>query len=271
MHYDYFCTSSPLSLGVAKLKIKGLKYRGMKRTMALINLRKISLGFGSPRLLEAIDLQIEKGERVCLVGRNGAGKSTLMRLISGEVLPDGGEISFAPGLKAAVLSQEIPKDLKGTVFDVITGGLGDVHGLMNEYHAAVAALEAGGEKALAGASVFGKVAYFTTYTPAEATGVCSADSSGNSRLYALDYLTAAAAYNYNPYNDPAPGPGVDDDDAVKDRTDRSTDIGSGIASGIVTSVGPDGFSALIGSGGAIVKPEVKQSGSSIPRYWREVH
>ncbi|HAO92581.1 MAG: ABC transporter ATP-binding protein [Deltaproteobacteria bacterium GWB2_55_19] len=117
--------------------------------MALINLRKISLGFGSPRLLEAIDLQIEKGERVCLVGRNGAGKSTLMRLISGEVLPDGGEISFAPGLKAAVLSQEIPKDLKGTVFDVITGGLGDVHGLMNEYHAAVAALEAGGEKALA--------------------------------------------------------------------------------------------------------------------------
>ena len=132
-------------------------------------------------------------------------------------------------------------------------------------------LEGSGEKALAGASVFGKVAYFTTYTPAEATGVCSADSSGNSRLYALDYLTAAAAYNYNPYNDPAPGPGVDDDDAVKDRTDRSTDIGSGIASGIVTSVGPDGFSALIGSGGAIVKPEVKQSGSSIPLYWREVH
>ncbi|MBI2412248.1 MAG: ATP-binding cassette domain-containing protein [Deltaproteobacteria bacterium] len=117
--------------------------------MALINLRKISLGFGSPRLLDGVDLQIEKGERVCLVGRNGAGKSTLMRLISGEVQPDGGEITRAPGLKAAVLSQEVPKDLTGTVFDVITGGLGDVHGLMAEYHAAVSACEAGGEKELA--------------------------------------------------------------------------------------------------------------------------
>lgn len=116
--------------------------------MALINLRKISLGFGSPRLLDGIDLQIEKGERVCLVGRNGAGKSTLMRLISGEAEPDGGEITRAPGLKAAVLSQEVPKDLNGTVFDVITGGLGDVHGLIAEYHAAVASLDKGGEKAL---------------------------------------------------------------------------------------------------------------------------
>ncbi len=133
-------------------------------------------------------------------------------------------------------------------------------------------LESSGEKALAGAAVFGKVAYYTTYEPASTTGVCSTDSSGTSRLYALDYLTSAAAYNYNPYNDPVPDGDEGDEgvEATRDSSDRSKVIGSGIASGIVTSVGPGGFSALIGSGGAIIKPEVKESGSSIPLYWREV-
>lgn len=118
-----------------------------------------------------------------------------------------------------------------------------------------------GEKALAGASVFGKVAYYTTYAPTTAS-VCSEGNRGTSRLYSLGYLTAAAAYNYNTSNDSG--------SVVIDRTDRSTVIGTGIASGIVTVIGPGGFSALIGSGGAIVKPDVKKSGSSIPTYWREV-
>ncbi|MBW7956819.1 MAG: hypothetical protein H3C68_02890 [Deltaproteobacteria bacterium] len=133
-------------------------------------------------------------------------------------------------------------------------------------------LEGSGEKALAGAAAFGKVAYYTTYIPASDVGVCTTDSSGTSVLYAASHLTAAAAYNYNPYNDPVPdGDDVDDEQtSTKDRTDRSKVIGSGIASGIVTSVGPGGFSALIGSGGAIIKPDVNESGSSIPLYWREV-
>ena len=56
--------------------------------MALINLRRITVGFGSQLIIEGIDLQLEKGERVCLVGRNGAGKSTLMQIISGELAPE---------------------------------------------------------------------------------------------------------------------------------------------------------------------------------------
>ncbi len=118
------------------------------------------------------------------------------------------------------------------------------------------------EKVLAQAAVFGGVAYYTTYTPVVTASMCST-GGGTSRLYAAEYLTAAAAYNYNTSNDNAGG-------AVKDATDRSTTIGSGIASGIVTVVSPRGFTALVGSGGAIVKPDVKQSGSSIPTYWREV-
>ena len=116
----------------------------MKDIMALITLKKIMLGFGSPMLLEGVDLQIENGERVCLVGRNGAGKSTLMKIISGSLKPDGGEITGLPGLKATMLSQEVPSELKGSVFDCITGGLGDVHGLLTRYHLALKALENNG-------------------------------------------------------------------------------------------------------------------------------
>ena len=58
--------------------------------MALLSLRDVSLAFGGPRLLDQVDWQIERGERVCLLGRNGEGKSTLLRLIEGQLEPDEG-------------------------------------------------------------------------------------------------------------------------------------------------------------------------------------
>ncbi len=51
--------------------------------MALVSLQDVSIGFGGPRLLEEVNLQIESGEWVGLLGRNGAGKSTLLKLIAG--------------------------------------------------------------------------------------------------------------------------------------------------------------------------------------------
>ncbi len=117
--------------------------------MALINLRGITVGFGSQLLIEGIDLQIEKGERVCLVGRNGAGKSTLMKIIGNELAPDSGEITAQPGLKIARLTQEVPQDLTGTVFDVIGGGLGDIYKLLSDYHNVSRTLGEGDEKAMA--------------------------------------------------------------------------------------------------------------------------
>ncbi len=90
--------------------------------MALLSLRSVSVAFGGPPLLDGINLQLEAGERLCLMGRNGTGKSTLLRLISGEINPDGGEIFRQQGLKVALVSQEIPQGLAGTVFDVVAGG-----------------------------------------------------------------------------------------------------------------------------------------------------
>jgi len=117
--------------------------------MALINLKNVTVGFGSPPLIDSIDLQIEEGARICLVGRNGAGKSTLMKVLSGELQPDGGEITRAPGLKASMLPQEVPALLKGTVFDVITEGLGEVSGLLARYHQLAASLGEGGKGVMA--------------------------------------------------------------------------------------------------------------------------
>ena len=102
--------------------------------MALVSLQNIKLAFGGPELLDGVTLQINSNERVCLVGRNGAGKSTLMKIIAGEMTPDSGEVIYGQGVRIASLPQEVEKDLSGTVFDVVSGGLGNMVGLLSEYH-----------------------------------------------------------------------------------------------------------------------------------------
>ncbi len=87
--------------------------------MALITLRDITLAFGGPPLFDGINLQIEPGDRLCLMGRNGTGKSTLLKLISGELPPESGELIRQQGLKVALVSQEIPQEIGGTVFEVV--------------------------------------------------------------------------------------------------------------------------------------------------------
>ncbi len=90
--------------------------------MALVILKNVTMSFGGPALLEAADWQIERGERICLIGRNGTGKTTLLRLIHGELSPDSGMITKAQGLKTALLPQEVPLDLDGTVYDIVSSG-----------------------------------------------------------------------------------------------------------------------------------------------------
>jgi ATP-binding cassette subfamily F protein uup len=87
--------------------------------MALISMRDVSVGFGGPLVLEHINLQIQRGERVCLLGRNGEGKSTLMRLISGDIPPDTGDIVRQPSQRIGHLPQEVPQGMQGTVLDVV--------------------------------------------------------------------------------------------------------------------------------------------------------
>ncbi len=97
--------------------------------MALLSLRDVSLAFGGPRLLDHVDWSIERGERVCLLGRNGEGKSTLLRLVEGQLEPDEGEVIRQQGLRIARLPQEVPEGRGGTVADEVAEGLPDAgHG-----------------------------------------------------------------------------------------------------------------------------------------------
>lgn len=100
--------------------------------MALLSLRDVSLAFGGPRLLDRVDWQIERGDRICLLGRNGEGKSTLLKLVEGQLEPDEGQVIRQQGLRIARLPQEVPEGRGGSVADEVADGLQDA----GEPHAA---------------------------------------------------------------------------------------------------------------------------------------
>ena len=91
--------------------------------MALLQLRQVTLRYTDFPLLDQVDLQIEPGERVCLVGRNGTGKTSIMRVIAGEEKPQEGEITKPPGVVITRLPQEVPDGITGSVYEVIHAGL----------------------------------------------------------------------------------------------------------------------------------------------------
>ena len=104
--------------------------------MALLGMQDVSIAFGGPAVLDRAGFSIERGERVCLLGRNGAGKSTVMKLLDATIVPDSGEIVRQTGVTVSRLEQEIPSDVTGTIFDVVAAGLGDVGRLLARYHVA---------------------------------------------------------------------------------------------------------------------------------------
>ncbi|MCP4197929.1 MAG: ATP-binding cassette domain-containing protein [Proteobacteria bacterium] len=92
--------------------------------MSLVSLRNIHLAFGGLQLFDDVSLQIDSGERICLLGRNGTGKSTLLKMVSREMSPDEGEVQYRQGLKMGRLPQEVPPELTGSVFNVVAGAFG---------------------------------------------------------------------------------------------------------------------------------------------------
>jgi ABC transport system ATP-binding/permease protein len=104
--------------------------------MPLLRLKKISLSYGFLPLLADVDFQIDAGERVCLVGRNGTGKTTLLRVITGDAVPEAGEIWNRESLRVAHLEQDVPPDTGQTVFQIVASGLGELGTLLVEYHQA---------------------------------------------------------------------------------------------------------------------------------------
>jgi len=101
--------------------------------MPLIRIDKASLAFGTRPLLTEVELNIEPGERIGLVGLNGAGKSTLMKVINKEVALDGGDLWIDPSCRIAQLPQALPAADERRVWDVVAEGLQEIVDLRREY------------------------------------------------------------------------------------------------------------------------------------------
>jgi ATP-binding cassette subfamily F protein uup len=101
--------------------------------LAIIHATGLSLAYGLKPLMNEVDLSLQEGERVCLVGRNGEGKTTLMKILAGLVTPDAGDLHFEPHTRIAYLPQEVPVDLSGSLLDVVLAGSDGSATLLAEY------------------------------------------------------------------------------------------------------------------------------------------
>ena len=102
--------------------------------MVLVRLQQVELAFGDHVLLDKVDLDVQSGERLCVVGRNGEGKSTLLKIINREITPDDGVIQYRDTLRVAALQQELPKSVDESVYDVVADGIGDLGAVLARYH-----------------------------------------------------------------------------------------------------------------------------------------
>ena len=102
--------------------------------MVLVRLQQVELAFGDHVLLDKVDLDVQSGERLCVVGRNGEGKSTLLKIINREVTPDDGVVQYRDTLRVSALQQELPKSVDESVYDVVADGIGDLGATLARYH-----------------------------------------------------------------------------------------------------------------------------------------
>lgn len=107
--------------------------------MSLLQARNLYHSYGDQPLLDDVNLTLETGERVCLVGRNGSGKSTLLKIIAGDIKVDEGEIIHSAELRIAQLRQEVPQDFSGSVYDCVALGIGELGGVITNWHHAATA------------------------------------------------------------------------------------------------------------------------------------
>ncbi|MCX7416090.1 MAG: ATP-binding cassette domain-containing protein, partial [Planctomycetia bacterium] len=90
--------------------------------MPLVTFRDVHLRYRGPPLLDGVHCHIEAGQRIGLLGRNGAGKTSLMRMLSGAIRPDQGDVIIAPRTRVAIVQQDVPQDLQGLVREIVARG-----------------------------------------------------------------------------------------------------------------------------------------------------
>ncbi len=107
--------------------------------MPLVNMSNVQLHYGEQVIFDDASVQLDGGDRLCIVGRNGVGKSTLLKVIAGQVSADGGTVWQRPGAVVAALSQDLPEQSEIAVFDYVAGGVADILAALAQYEQALAA------------------------------------------------------------------------------------------------------------------------------------
>ncbi|MBN9426241.1 MAG: ATP-binding cassette domain-containing protein [Burkholderiales bacterium] len=101
--------------------------------MPLLTLQNVHLAYGHVALLDGVDLAVEPGERLALIGRNGTGKSSLLRGIAGDIAFDDGQRIVQSGMRLATVAQEPLLDPAHRVFDAVAAGLSEQAAAIAEY------------------------------------------------------------------------------------------------------------------------------------------
>jgi ATP-binding cassette subfamily F protein uup len=89
----------------------------------LISLEEAHLSFGGKSLFEGINLYINEGDKICLVGKNGSGKTTLMKMATGDLELDGGTRFLYPNTTFGYLAQKVDYNPKSTIREFVLDGL----------------------------------------------------------------------------------------------------------------------------------------------------
>lgn len=92
----------------------------------ILSCNDINKSFGITNVLTNICFNINEKDKIALVGVNGAGKSTLFKIITGEIVADGGQIAFAKNIKIGYFSQTLNLDETNNIFDELLTVFKDV-------------------------------------------------------------------------------------------------------------------------------------------------
>lgn len=102
--------------------------------MTILTLKQVCLAFGHKPILDRVNFELQKGEKICLIGRNGVGKSTLFKTILADISPDEGSIWHPDTLKIASLAQDIPEFANKSIYQVVSEGFAGLSSLLQQYH-----------------------------------------------------------------------------------------------------------------------------------------
>lgn len=101
--------------------------------MPVFTLDQLELHYGEQVIFDHLNLVVQPGDRLALVGRNGVGKSTLLKVIAGQVQLDGGHLRCDDSTKISMLDQNLPEPRSISVFEFVAEGLGSVGGDLARY------------------------------------------------------------------------------------------------------------------------------------------